>query len=174
MKTRILAVIILVTLLISVGCSSDNSQQANAGMTQPANKTVVVTATNNTSANAAGLTDFQMEYGIGPIKEELKLAAVDVKLAKKGEKTFETKCYSCHRLNDRYVGPPLVEVTKRRKPEYIMNMILNPDEMVKKHPVAKKLLAEFMTPMTFQNVTKDDARAILEYFRHEGAKVKKQ
>jgi len=173
MKTRILGVISLIMLLINVSCSSDNSQQANAGMSQPANKTVVVAATNTASANA-GLSDFQMEHGIGPITEELKLEAVDVNLAKKGEKTFETKCFSCHRLNDRYVGPPLVEVTKRRKPEYIMNMILNPNEMVQKHPVAKKLLAEFMTPMTFQNVTKDDARAILEYFRHEGSKVKKQ
>jgi hypothetical protein len=44
-------------------------------------------------------------------------------------------------------------------------MILNPDEMVKKHPEVKAMLAEFYVPMTFQNVTEDDARAILEYLR---------
>jgi len=44
-------------------------------------------------------------------------------------------------------------------------MILNPAEMIQKHPETKKLLAEYSVPMTFQNVTKDDARAILEYFR---------
>jgi hypothetical protein len=46
-----------------------------------------------------------------------------------------------------------------------MNMILNPAEMVEKHPEARKLLAEFMTPMPDQNLTQDDARAVLEYLR---------
>jgi cell fate (sporulation/competence/biofilm development) regulator YlbF (YheA/YmcA/DUF963 family) len=38
--------------------------------------------------------------------------------------------------------------------------------MTKKDEVAKRLFHEYnMTQMTFQNVTQDDARAILEYFR---------
>jgi hypothetical protein len=47
-----------------------------------------------------------------------------------------------------------------------MNMILNPGEMLDKDPVAQELLAEFLTKMTFQDVTQDDARSILEYFRY--------
>jgi hypothetical protein len=46
-----------------------------------------------------------------------------------------------------------------------MNMILNPMEMVERHPVAKQLLAEHMTFMANQNLTVDDARAVLEYLR---------
>ena len=46
-----------------------------------------------------------------------------------------------------------------------MNMILNPVEMVTKHPEAKKMFAQYPTQMTFQNVTQDDARMMLEYFR---------
>jgi hypothetical protein len=45
-------------------------------------------------------------------------------------------------------------------------MILNPNEMVQKDPLAKDLLIEFNgSPMADQSVTKEDARAILEYFR---------
>ena len=46
-----------------------------------------------------------------------------------------------------------------------MNMVINPDENIEKHPRAKKLLAEYMNKMTNQNVTLKDARALLEYFR---------
>ncbi len=43
--------------------------------------------------------------------------------------------------------------------------MLNPEENYKKHPEAKKLLAEYMTTMPNQNLTIDDAKAILDYFR---------
>ncbi|MEO0169795.1 MAG: cytochrome c, partial [candidate division WOR-3 bacterium] len=81
------------------------------------------------------------------------------------EEIFKTKCSACHKLDERYVGPALKGVTKRRTPEWIMNMILNPEEMTKNDPIAKKLLEEYLTQMTFQNVSEDEARAILEYFR---------
>ena len=57
------------------------------------------------------------------------------------------------------------EVTTRRSPEWIMNMILNPEQMVKEDPIAKQLLAEYMSPMADQNLTEEQARNILEYFR---------
>ena len=54
----------------------------------------------------------------------------------------------------------------RRTPEWIMNMILNPEQMVKENPLAKNLLIEFNgAPMANQNLTKEEARAVLEYFR---------
>jgi len=71
----------------------------------------------------------------------------------------------CHKMDTTYVGPSLGEVTTRRTPAYIMNMILNPQEMVEKHPVAKKLLAERMTFMANQGLTLAEARAVLEYLR---------
>jgi hypothetical protein len=48
-----------------------------------------------------------------------------------------------------------------------MNMILNPQEMVERHPVAKQLLAEHMTFMPNQGLTREDARLVLEYLREE-------
>lgn len=105
------------------------------------------------------------DYGIGPVQEEMKLAAIDNNLVVKGKEIFDVKCVSCHKFDSRLVGPPLKDVTKRRRPEWIMNQILNPLEMTQKDPVAKELFAQYLVQMTFQDVTHDDARAMLEYFR---------
>ncbi|MNZ88187.1 Cytochrome c2 iso-2 [compost metagenome] len=93
-------------------------------------------------------------------------------MATKGKSVFEAKCSACHKTDDqKIVGPGLKGVTERRTPEWIMNMITNPEEMTKKDPVAKALLEEHLTQMTFQNVTDDEARDILEYLRqNDGAK----
>lgn len=45
-------------------------------------------------------------------------------------------------------------------------MILNPQQMTQENPAAKELFATYLVQMTFQNITPDNARAILEYFRN--------
>ena len=55
---------------------------------------------------------------------------------------------------------------ERRSPEWIMNMILDPEQMVAKDPIARQLLIEFNgSPMANQSLTEAEARTILEYFR---------
>ena len=105
------------------------------------------------------------EFGVGPVKEEMKLAPVDAALYTKGEQIYVSKCVACHKFGSRLVGPPLKDVTKRRRPEWIMNQILNPLEMTQKDKVSKELFAQYIVQMTFQDVTHDDARALLEYMR---------
>ncbi len=105
------------------------------------------------------------EYGIGPVKDEIRLTPVDVNLSIKGKELFQKKCVLCHRIDGKLVGPQLKDVTKRRRPEWIMNQILNPLEMMQKDPVAKDLLVQFKVPMMVQDVSHDEARALLEYFR---------
>jgi mono/diheme cytochrome c family protein len=115
--------------------------------------------------NSSGLSDFEFKHGIGPIKKELKVGAIDEELAQKGQRLFKIKCSACHKLDERYVGPALRGVTSFRSPTYIMNMILNPNEMVQKHPVAKGLLAQYLTFMSPQGLDEEKARAVLEYLR---------
>ena len=103
-------------------------------------------------------------HGVGPVKS-VALADIDAGLADKGKAAFAAKCSACHKLGERYVGPDLAGVTKRRSPEWIMNMILNPQEMTQKDPIAQELFGEYLVQMTFQNVSEPDTRAILEYFR---------
>ncbi len=118
----------------------------------------------SSEASGGGLTAEELEYGIGPIRS-LDLGPVDRELAEAGAEVFRVKCAACHKIDEDYVGPALGAVTERRTPEYVMNMILNPDEMVARHPEVKALLAQYYTPMPDQNLSEADARAVLEYLR---------
>ena len=103
--------------------------------------------------------------GIGPIKS-VELGDIDEAKAKAGEKIFDSKCGVCHNITkNKLIGPGLSGVTERRKPEWIMNQILNPLEMTQKDPTSKKLLATYTAQMTDQGLSKDEARNVLEYFR---------
>jgi len=104
--------------------------------------------------------------GIGPIKAVELAAAIDQTMVAAGKQIFKSKCSSCHRVNRKFIGPNPTGILKRRSPEWVLNMILNPQEMVKKDPIAKELFLKFNgSPMANQNLTKEDARAVLEYFR---------
>ena len=113
----------------------------------------------------SALTPFELENGIGPVTEAIAVGDVDPAMAARGEKVFTAKCSACHKLDARYVGPALGQVTDRRTPTYVMNMILNPEGMYNRHPVARQLLGQFMTQMPNLNLTREEARDVLEYFR---------
>ncbi|MDZ7657738.1 cytochrome c [Fodinibius sp.] len=113
------------------------------------------------------LTDFEMEHGIGPVDEEIEIGEIDPELAKEGMRVFDMKCGACHKLDSRYVGPPLGGIMNVRSPAYVMNLILNTDEMRAKHPVAKSVTTEYPTRMTNQQLTREKARAVVEYLAQE-------
>jgi len=120
----------------------------------------------NPPAATGELTAFQLEHGIGPITEAMTLPeAIDHELAEEGEEIFVLKCSACHKMAEKYIGPELGTVLDRRTPAFVMNMILNPQEMIEKHPVVKQLLAETMSFMANQGLTREDARAVVEYIR---------
>jgi mono/diheme cytochrome c family protein len=116
-------------------------------------------------SNPTVSTDPQKNKGIGPIKSIPLESNIDEKRASEGEKVFEAKCSACHKFDERVVGPALKGVTQRRSPEWIMNMILNPQEMTQKDPIAYELLSEYLTQMVYQNVSEDETRSLLEFFR---------
>lgn len=104
--------------------------------------------------------------GIGPIKSITLASTIDNDMAAKGKTIFEKMCTACHKVNKKFIGPSPKGILERRTPEWVMNMILNPNEMVQKDPLAKKLLMEFNgSPMANQNLKEEEARAVLEYFR---------
>ncbi len=84
----------------------------------------------------------------------------------KGKATYEMKCLACHKLTaDKLVGPGWLDVTKRRKPVWIMNMITNVDMMLEKDEEAQKLLEQCLVRMPNQNITTEEARQVLEFMR---------
>jgi mono/diheme cytochrome c family protein len=103
--------------------------------------------------------------GVGPIESIELSEEIDAELATTGQGIFEQFCSACHKLEERYVGPAILGVTTRRAPEWIMNMILNPEVMIQEDDTAYELFAEYMTPMANQNMSEEQARALLEYFR---------
>jgi len=116
------------------------------------------------------LTGWETEHGIGPIKQEIQVGAVDMGLAERGKAIFVQKCATCHYLDMKKTGPPLRDVTKRRSSEYVMNQILNAEQMGKLHPDGKQLVAQYAQFMTIQGITQDNARGLLEFLRSEAGK----
>ena len=146
---------LLTALLVLAACGGD---------APPADAPATASGGAAAAATGSDLTPVEIEQGIGPIRD-LQLGDVDDALAKQGEAAFVTKCSACHKLEERYVGPELGQVLSRRRPEFVMNQILNANEMVQRHPAIKELLAQYYTPMPVQVTDQAEARAILEYLR---------
>ncbi|MBK9337341.1 MAG: cytochrome c [Lewinellaceae bacterium] len=104
--------------------------------------------------------------GIGEVKfVELKIP-LEAERVSRGKAIYDMKCSACHKLDDkRVVGPGWKDVTKNRKPEWIMNMITNVEIMLEKDDEAQKLLELCLTRMPNQNVSIGDARDVLEFMR---------
>lgn len=151
MPLRTMSLVLLSALLLT-GCGGD------AGDTED-------TAASPADAGPPALTAFEMEHGIGPVTEPVTLGALDEELAEEGEELFEGRCSACHKMDESYVGPALGDVTQRRTAAFVMNMILNPEGMYTRHPEIRALLAKHPTQMPNQQLTREQARAVVEYLR---------
>ena len=113
-----------------------------------------------------------------PHRGEGKFTTVDLgtglnaAMAETGNKLYSVKCSGCHKLTDeKLVGPGWKGVTERHAPVWIMNFITNTDEMLNKDPKAQAQLEICLVRMPNQNLTDEDARAILEFQRkNDGVK----
>lgn len=114
---------------------------------------------------ASQFNEFELEHGIGPVTEIVILGEVDADLADRGEELFKGLCFMCHNELDSSVAPSLEGILEKRSPEYVMNMILNPVGMTRRHPSRINQKEAYFTSMPFQSLSIDDARAIIEYFR---------
>lgn len=154
MKSIILKLFSLLLLAAAIGCGGDTSTSADTG-TKPKPKSMV-----------ADEPDPMDNKGIGPVTEVKLGATVDEAMAAQGKEVYEKLCTACHKATEKFIGPAPKDILERRSPEWVMNMILNPEQMVKEDPIAKKLLMEYNgSPMANQNLTQEEARAVLEYFR---------
>ena len=91
----------------------------------------------------------------------------DEALAEHGQQLFQTKgCSACHTFGKRGTGPDLAGVSMRRTAQWMENQILHPDVMVKDDPISHALFGEFALQMPNQGLTPDEAKAVIEYFKH--------
>ena len=97
-------------------------------------------------------------------KEELK-KNVDVGIAN-GETLFKANCASCHKPNERYVGPALQGVVSRwESKELLYAFVRNSQEVISRNAYAKKLYDEYkQSPMLpYPNLKDQDIDDILRY-----------
>lgn len=117
--------------------------------------------------------DYDPKRGEGKFSaENVTLGAIDATMAASGEKIQGVKCASCHKLSEeKLVGPGWKGVTERRKPEWLMNFITNPDPMIDKDPEVQAQYELCLVRMPNQGLTDDDARHVLEFMRqNDGVK----
>lgn len=140
-------------LFFAAACSSGNQPAAESAKETP-------------KAEAVASTDPMQNKGIGSVKHVELGATIDQQLAAQGQAIYDIKCKACHKPTERFIGPAQKGVLDRRTPEWVMNMIMNPEVMIKEDPIAKALLLEYnMAPMANQGISEAEARALVEYFR---------
>lgn len=170
MKKLLMAIpAVLFTVLVSCGGdNTDNNTTNDPPKSMVEDETPAATTGTGQSAEA-----YDANRGEGKwTAENVKVGPVDAAMVNLGEKEYNTKCASCHKLTDeKLVGPGWKDVTKRRTPEWLMNFITNPDPMIDKDPEVQKQLELCMVRMPNQGVTDEAARALVEFMRkNDGAK----
>ena len=153
---------LFVAILLSCGGKEEKKKE---GFSYEKKETKTEKTTTETKIKASERIDLTNK-GIGPITSVDLGTEVDQAMATQGADIYKKMCTACHRPDKKFIGPAPLRVLERRTPEWIMNMILDPEGMVKDDPLAKELLIEFNgSPMANQNLTEEEARAVLEYFR---------
>ena len=157
----LMTTIAITTFIILIACnSSSNSKDQSSGTSDNSSS-----AKTDTSTSAAGAGN--EKAGVGKFQHVDLTHPLDQKMITTGKNVYDLKCASCHKLTDeKLVGPGWKDVTKRRTPEWIMNFVTNTEEMIQKDAVAKNLYEVCLVKMPNQNLSDDDARAVLELQRN--------
>ncbi len=166
MNTNIKGAAILFSLLL-MACGGKEEKKKEGFSIERAKTTTEKSAEEPVDTGTPASQRVQLDNkGVGPITSVELDDEIDQALAAQGKEVYDQMCLACHRPDKKFIGPAPKGVLERRSPEWVMNMILNPQVMVKEDPLAKDLLQEFNgSPMANQGLTEEQARAVLEYFR---------
>ncbi|HZW76843.1 MAG TPA: cytochrome c [Flavobacteriaceae bacterium] len=155
-----------VAILTLVSCGGkEEKKEEKVTLRSTTTETVTEAAPATSDVKPSERVDMSTK-GVGPVKSVTIGETIDQAMAAKGEELYKTNCLACHKTDKKFIGPAPKGILDRRTPEWVMNMILDPEGMVKNDPLAKELLVEFNgSPMANQGLTQDEARQIVEYFR---------
>lgn len=102
--------------------------------------------------------------GVGPIVN-LELALINDSLMKTGLNLFKDKCSQCHTMEYKNSGPDISDILAIRKPEWIVNFLLNKEEMLLRDSLAIRTRVRYKVDCG-SNITKEtEALELLEYLR---------
>ncbi|HET9326321.1 MAG TPA: cytochrome c [Candidatus Eisenbacteria bacterium] len=144
--------LLLAALAAAMGCGG--SKSADEGKDEA-----------RASTGGSGASASASKFDQGPRAGE---SAANEELAERGEKLFQEKgCSACHAFGKRSAGPDLAGVSMRRTARWMENQILHPDVMVKEDPISRAMFGEFALQMPNQGLTPEEAKAVIEYFKHQ-------
>lgn len=163
---RSLAAVAILTLVACGGKEEKKEDNSLKIGQSPATEAAVEKTSAESDVPASQRVDLTNK-GVGPVKGPISLGAeIDEAMAAKGADVFKANCTACHRPDKKFIGPAPKGILERRTPEWIMNMIMDPEGMVKNDPLAGDLLREFNgSPMANQGINEEQARQLVEYFR---------
>ncbi len=160
---KLLYLAVICGLLVACGGNSSEEEK---------NPYAMEGGTPEAQAAANANPSYDPERGEGKFTKVDVSPTLDEKMAGSGQKVYEVKCNSCHKLTDeKLVGPGWKDVTQRHKAEWIMNFVTNPDVMLDKDPKAQAQLEICLVRMPNQNINDEEARTLYEFMRkNDGVK----
>lgn len=95
--------------------------------------------------------------------------------AVRGKLSFESKCLACHSIaGGAKLGPDLYGVTKRNDEAWLTRWLKSPEQMLQSDAKAKALLDQYKVPMPNQNLSDDEIREYIAYFKWADANLQPQ
>jgi nitrite reductase (NO-forming) len=93
-------------------------------------------------------------------------------VAVKGKLAFESKCLACHSIGggDK-LGPDLYGVSKRRNDAWLTKWLKSPEQMLQTDADVKTMLDKYKLPMPNQNLSDEEIRAFIAYFKWADANL---
>ena len=158
MKNRFVILLSFVFGLLLFSCGSP-STEAKSNESTP-------------KASGGENPSYDVHRGEGKFTDIVIGEKLDAAKAEGGNKAFDVKCSSCHKLTEeRLVGPGWKGVTSRRTAPWIMNFITNTETMLNKDPEAQAQLEICLVRMPNQSLSDEEARNLYEFMRkNDGVK----
>ena len=93
--------------------------------------------------------------------------------AVRGKLSFDSKCLACHSIGggDK-LGPDLYGVSKRRKDAWLAKWLKSPEKMLQSDADAKAMLDKYKLPMPNQDLSDEEARTFIAYFKWADANLR--
>jgi cytochrome c1 len=102
--------------------------------------------------------------GVGPITK-LELTTISDSLMQRGQQLFKDECSQCHTMEFKNSGPDISDILAVRKPEWIVNFLLNKEEMLQRDSLAIGTRLKYNEDCGANIKNKNEALEILEYLR---------
>ena len=158
--------LLILTTLITLSLASCSSPATETGDQQsPETETVPESTPEEQEPITKGAQTLP-DSSLNSIPEVSFAAEVDPVLSEQGAAIFAEKCSMCHKPDQRFIGPAPKGILEKRSVDWIMKVIMYPDLMRQTDTTVQKLIEEFDgAVMPNQQITFEEARSILEYYR---------